>query len=86
MYRDGAGSSCGTVSLRTFPRNFPGRSGTEGDQVYLCSPETAVAAAIYGKITDPGKLGDYPQVKEPERYLFNENLIIKPLPVKNVVL
>ncbi|HHT9115667.1 MAG: aconitate hydratase [Planctomycetes bacterium] len=72
----------GTVSLRTFPRNFPGRSGTEGDQVYLCSPETAVAAAIYGKITDPRKLGDYPQVKEPERYLFNENLIIKPLPVK----
>ncbi len=72
----------GTVSLRTFPRNFPGRSGTEGDQVYLCSPETAVAAAIYGEITDPRKLGDYPQIKEPERYLFNENLIIKPLPVK----
>ena len=72
----------GTVSLRTFPRNFPGRSGTEGDQVYLCSPETAVAAAIFGKITDPRKLGDCPQVKEPERYLFNENLIIKPLPVK----
>ena len=72
----------GTVSLRTFPRNFPGRSGTEGDQVYLCSPETAVVAAIHGKITDPRKLGDYPQVKEPERYLFNENLIIKPVPVK----
>ncbi|MBI2470584.1 MAG: aconitate hydratase [Planctomycetes bacterium] len=72
----------GTVSLRTFPRNFPGRSRTEGDQVYLCSPETAVAAAIYGKITDPRKLGDYPQVKEPDRYVFNENLIIKPLPVK----
>lgn len=72
----------GTVSLRTFPRNFPGRSGTEGDRVYLCSPETAVAAAIYGKITDPRKLGDYPQIKEPERYLFNENLIIKPLPAK----
>ena len=72
----------GTVSLRTFPRNFTGRSGTEGDHVYLCSPETAVAAAVYGKITDPRKLGDYPQVKEPERYLFNENLIIKPLPVK----
>lgn len=72
----------GTVSLRTFPRNFPGRSGTEGDRVYLCSPETAVASAIFGKITDPRKLGDYPQVKEPERYLFNEKLIIKPLPVK----
>ena len=72
----------GTVSLRTFPRNFTGRSGTEGYHVYLCSPETAVAAAIFGKITDPRKLGDYPHVKEPERYLFNENLIIKPLPVK----
>ncbi len=78
----GQAPSCGTVSLRTFPRNFPGRSGTEGDRVYLCSPETAVATAIFGKITDPRKLGDYPQVKEPERYLFNENLIIKPLPVK----
>jgi len=78
----GQAPACGTVSLRTFPRNFPGRSGTEGDQVYLCSPETAVAAAIFGKITDPRKLGDCPQVKEPERYLFNENLIIKPLPVK----
>src|SRR3990172_8472601 len=78
----GQAPASGTVSLRTFPRNFPGRSGTEGDQVYLCSPETAVASAIFGKITDPRKLGDYPQVKEPERYLFNENLIIKPLPVK----
>ena len=72
----------GTVSLRTFPRNFPGRSGTEGDQVYLCSPETAVASAIYGKITNPKKLGSYPEIKEPERYLFNETIILKPLPVK----
>src|SRR4030067_2740803 len=79
----GQAPATGTVSLRTFPRNFPGRSGTENDQIYLCSPETAVAAAIFGKITDPRKLGDCPQVKEPERYLFNENLIIKPLPVKN---
>jgi aconitate hydratase len=72
----------GTVSLRTFPRNFPGRSGTEGDRVYLCSPETAVASAIYGKITNPKKLGSYPEIKEPERYLFNETIILKPLPVK----
>lgn len=78
----GQAPASGTVSLRTFPRNFPGRSGTEGDQVYLCSPETAVAAAIFGKITDPRKLGNYPEIQEPERYLYNENLIIKPLPVE----
>jgi aconitate hydratase len=47
----------GTVSLRTFNRNFPGRSGTEGDQVYLCSPATAAASALAGVITDPRTLG-----------------------------
>jgi len=78
----GQSPASGTISLRTFPRNFPGRSGTEGDQVYLCSPETAVAAAIFGKITDPRKLRDYPKIKEPDRYVFNEDLILKPLPVK----
>src|SRR3989338_5336518 len=76
----GQAPSTGTVSLRTFPRNFPGRSGTENDQVYLCSPETAIAAAIFGKITDPRKLGDYPDIVEPEKFMFNEELIIKPLP------
>jgi aconitate hydratase len=75
----GQAPATGTVSLRTFPRNFPGRSGTQGDQVYLCSPETAVAAAIFGKITDPRELGDYPSVKDPERYRVNdENLIFPP--------
>jgi aconitate hydratase len=78
----GQAPASGTVSLRTFPRNFPGRSGTEGDQVYLCSPETAVASAIYGKITNPQKLGSYPEIKEPKRYIFNETIILKPLPVK----
>src|SRR3990167_5336131 len=71
----------GTVSLRTFPRNFTGRSGTEGDHVYLCSPETAVAAAIFGKITDPKMLGDYPDIVEPEKFIYNEELIIKPLAI-----
>ncbi len=77
----GMGQAPGTnmVSLRTFPRNFPGRSGTANDQVYLCSPETGVAAAIFGKITDPRKLGDYPEVHDPERYVVNdENLIFPP--------
>lgn len=57
----------GKASLRTVPRNFPGRSGVEGDQVYLCSPETAAASALTGKITDPRSMGfPYPHVAEPE--------------------
>lgn len=78
----GQAPATGTVSLRTFPRNFPGRSGTENDQVYLCSPETGIAAAVFGKITDPRKLGKYPKVVEPKKYFFNEDLILKPLPPK----
>ncbi len=58
------------ASVRTFNRNFPGRSGTASDEVYLCSPETAAAAAITGKITDPRTLGDPPQVVEPDEYLI----------------
>ena len=50
------------ASVRTFPRNFPGRSGTKDDRVYLASPETAVAAAIFGELRDPRDLGDYPRV------------------------
>ncbi len=78
----GQAPATGTVSVRTFPRNFPGRSGTEDDRVYLSSPETAVAAALFGKITDPRKLGPYPKVVEPKRYVHNEDIIIKPLPLK----
>ncbi len=76
----GQAPSTGTVSIRTFPRNFPGRSGTEDDKVYLSSPETAVAAAIFGRITDPRKLGRYPRVNEPKQYIYNDSLILKPLP------
>ncbi len=76
----GQAPSTGTVSVRTFPRNFPGRSGTEDDKVYLSSPETAVAAAIFGVITDPRKLGRYPKVNEPKQYVYNDALILKPLP------
>ncbi|MDD3471325.1 MAG: aconitate hydratase [Syntrophaceae bacterium] len=75
----GQAPGTGAVSLRTFPRNFPGRSGTFPDNIYLCSPETAVASAIFGKITDPRKLGDYPKVSNPQKYLINdENLVIPP--------
>ncbi len=71
----------GQVSLRTFPRNFPGRSGTKDDRVYLCSPETAAAAVIRGVITDPRDLSPeipYPVVKDPLEYIVNEDSIIMP--------
>jgi aconitate hydratase len=66
------------ISLRTFPRNFPGRSGTVNDQVYLCSPEVAVASAVKGKITDPRDLGDYPSFELPEKYLLGDQKIEPP--------
>lgn len=66
------------VSLRTFNRNFEGRSGTKDGKVYLVSPETAVAAAIYGEITEPEKLGRMPKVDMPEKFKVDDNLIISP--------
>lgn len=66
------------VSLRTFNRNFEGRSGTKDGKVYLVSPETAVAAAIYGEITEPEKLGDIPKIDMPEKFKVDDNLIISP--------
>ncbi len=68
------------ISLRTFSRNFPGRSGNQGDKVYLCSPEVAAASAIKGVITDPRELGDYPEFSLPEKYLPGDERIEKPLP------
>jgi aconitate hydratase len=71
----------GQVSLRTFPRNFPGRSGTKDDQVYLCSPETIAAAALKGMITDPRDLAKemrYPRIQDPVEYLVDETSIIFP--------
>ena len=67
-----------SISLRTFTRNFPGRSGTRPDYVYLVSPETAVAAAITGEITDPRRLGKAPTVQEPREYIINDSSIIAP--------
>ena len=66
------------VSLRTFNRNFKGRSGTQDAKVYLVSPETAVAAAITGKITDPRKLGKYPSISLPETYVLSDAMFISP--------
>lgn len=67
-----------TVSLRTFNRNFPGRSGQKDDKVYLCSVETAIASAINGRITDPRKLGSYPKINFPEKLVFDGSLIVQP--------
>jgi aconitate hydratase len=80
----GMGQAPGTdqVSLRTFPRNFPGRSGTKDDKVYLCSPETAAAAGLHGVITDPRRLEEllpWPGVTNPERYVVDDSSIILPL-------
>jgi len=75
----GQAPGTGHVSLRTFPRNFPGRSGTKDDKVYLCSPETAAAAALKGVIIDPRDLAkemDYPRIKDPDKYITNESSLI----------
>ena len=66
------------VSLRTFNRNFEGRSGTADGQVYLVSPETAVAAALTGEITDPRLLGEMPEIKMPEKFLIDDTAVIAP--------
>lgn len=79
----GQAPASNTISLRTMPRNFPSRSGTEDDQVYLCSPETAAASALTGKITDPRdleKLFDmkYPKYEYPEKELINTLMLVPP--------
>ena len=66
------------VSLRTFNRNFEGRSGTADAKVYLVSPETAVAAAIFGVITDPTELGKMPKIKFPKKFKIDDSAVIPP--------
>ena len=76
----GCAPSSGAVSVRTFNRNFKGRSGTADADVYLASPEVAVATAINGYLTDPRELGDFPEIDMPDQFFVNDNMIIKPLP------
>jgi len=77
----------GVVSLRTFNRNFVGRSGTKDDKVFLVSPETAVASALAGKITDPIEMKKlfgikYPKIEQPAKFIINDNMIEAPLSEK----
>lgn len=72
------------VALRTFNRNFPGRSGTKNDLIYLVSPETAVASVLTGRITDPRDLPDlfgiqYPKIEQPAEFIIDDSMIEKPL-------
>lgn len=70
------------VSLRTFNRNFLGRSGTADAEVYLCSPETAVAAALTGEITDPRLLGEMPEIELPEVFDINDSAVLAPADIE----
>ncbi len=78
----GFSPNSGGVSLRTFNRNFEGRSGTADGKVYLVSPETAVAAALTGEITDPMLLGEMPEVVMPDTFKIDDSAIIAPATVE----
>ena len=80
----GQAPASGKISLRTVPRNFPGRSGTLNDQVYLCSPETAAASALTGVITDPRDIAkdysiSYPVYREPKNKIINKLMLVYPV-------
>lgn len=71
------------VSLRTFNRNFEGRSGTADAGVYLVSPETAVAAALTGEITDPRLLGEMPKITMPEKFKLDDSAVLEPASIND---
>lgn len=74
----GQSPNSGGISLRTFNRNFEGRSGTADGQIYLVSPETAAASALTGVFTDPTTLGADVEIEMPEKFLINDNMVIEP--------
>lgn len=80
----GQSPNSGGISLRTFNRNFEGRSGTADGQVYLVSPETAAVSAIAGVFTDPRSLGEPVEVSLPEHFLINDNMILPPVPAEEM--
>lgn len=74
----GQSPNSGGVSLRTFNRNFEGRSGTKDGKIYLVSPETAALASLYGFVVDPRSLGDMPKFAIPNEFIINDNMIVPP--------
>ena len=78
----GFSPNSGGVSLRTFNRNFLGRSGTKDGQVYLVSPETAVASALTGYITDPTTIGEPLNIQMPDKFLVNDSAVLPPVPAE----
>ena len=80
----GQSPNSGGISLRTFNRNFEGRSGTKDGQVYLVSPEVAAASAIAGVLTDPKTLGEMPEIPMPEQFKINDNMIEPPIEEANM--
>ena len=80
----GQSPNSGGVSLRTFNRNFEGRSGTADAGVYLVSPEVAAVSALTGVFTDPRTMGDAPVVTMPENFMVNDNMIVPPVPVEEM--
>ncbi len=81
----GFSPNSGGVSLRTFNRNFLGRSGTKDAQVYLVSPETAVAAALTGEITDPMTFGPMPEITMPEAFRIDDSAVLAPATAEEAV-
>ena len=76
----GLAPGTGAISVRTFNRNFPGRSGTKDAQIYLVSPEVAAATALKGEFADPRELGPMEAILEPDRYDIDDSLTLNPLP------
>ena len=74
----GQSPNSASISLRTFNRNFLGRSGTKDAKVYLVSPEVAALSAVNGYLSDPTTLGDMPEIKMPEKFLINDNMVELP--------
>ena len=72
------------ISLRTFNRNFEGRSGTKDGQIYLVSPEVAAASAVAGVLTDPRSLGDMPAFELPKEFIINDNMVVEPASVEEM--
>ncbi len=80
----GQSPNSGGISLRTFNRNFEGRSGTKDGQIYLVSPEVAAASAITGVLTDPRQLGRMPEFNLPDEFIINDNMVVPPVAVEDM--